>query len=210
MNVLVGMETSGKIREAFRRMGHDAFSCDLLPSDDNSEYHYQCDIYGVLYQKKWNMIIMHPECTTLCVSGNHVYAHGKSRFNERVKAVRYVDKLWNDCLEITDKVCFENPVGVLPTMSDLPKPYYIQPYQFGHDASKKTGLFTTPELPELKPTKRIQGRFVEYKGKQVERWSNQTDSGQNKLAPSKDRWKLRSETYQGVADAMSKQWGTFL
>lgn len=206
MNVLIGMETSGEIRGAFIEKGHNAWSCDLLPSDDNSDFHYQCDVYDALYGHKWDLIIIHPVCTALCVSGNHVYAYGKPKWNERQESVNYVNKLWNDCIEISDKVCFENPVGVLPTMSYLPKPQYIQPYDFGHDASKKTGLFLYG-LPELKQTKRIKGRIIEFKGRQVERWSNQTDSGQNKLGPSTERWKIRSKTYTGIAKAMSEQWG---
>ena len=91
-------------------------------------------------------------------------------------------------------------------MSCLPKPQYIQPYDFGDDASKKTGLFLHG-LEKLKPTNRIKGRMVMWNGKMVERWSNQTDSGQNKLGPSRDRWKIRSKTYSGIADAMAEQWG---
>ena len=206
MKILIGMETSGKIREEFRTKGHDAVSCDILPSDDNSPHHHQCDIYDVLKTNHWDIIIIHPECTKLCVSGNHVYAFGKIKHMQRISAIQYTQRLWSNCLLWTEKLCLENPVGVLKTHTNLPKPQYIQPYQFGHNASKKTGLFLHG-LPKLKETKRIYGRIYLSNGKRYERWSNQTDSGQNKLAPPKDRWKLRSETYQGIAEAMASQWG---
>ena len=202
MKVLIGMESSGTIREAFRNRGHDAWSCDLLPADDNSKYHMKFDIFEAVYSRHWDLIICHPVCTKLCVSGNHVYARGKEKYDERKIAVLYVDRLWWHITGRCEKVCFENPVGVLSTMSNLPKPYYIQPYEFGHNASKKTGLFTKG-LPKLKPTERVQGRFVNGK----ERWNNQTDSGQNRLGSSKDRWKMRLKTYSGIAKAMAEQWG---
>ena len=152
----------------------------------------------------WDLIIMHPECTALTVAGNHVYAMGKPKHGERLKAIAVTGCYWRFATEVCDKVCMENPQGVLHTnLPWLPKPQYIQPYQYGDDASKKTGL-TLHGLPKLQPTKRIQGRFVNG----VERWSNQTDSGQNKLGPSPTRARDRSETYQGIADAFADQWGS--
>ena len=207
LKVLVAMETSGKVREAFRKLGHDAWSCDILPADDASQYHFIGDIYDYLYTYKWDIIIAHPPCTKLSVSGNHVYAEGKLRHQERLDAIKWTENFWNSCVSVCDHVCFENPVGVLPTYTGMPKPQYIQPYEFGHDASKKTGLFLYG-LPELKKdaSSRFAGRFVNGK----ERFSNHTDSGQNKLGLSENRWKIRSETYQGIADAMADQWGSFL
>ena len=200
MDVLVGFESSGKIRDAFTRKGHNAISCDLLPTQSPGP-HYQGNILDV-YLGDFDLFIAHPTCTKLAVSGNHVYAKGKPRYRERVKAAKWTEALWLDAIKEVEMVCFENPVGVLPTMTCMPKPYYIQPYEFGHNASKKTGLFLH-NLPPLIPTRRVRGRFVNG----VERWANQTDSGQNKLGPSPDRWRLRSETYQGIADAMANQWG---
>ena len=95
MNILIGMETSGKIREAFREKGHNAWSCDILPSDDNSKFHYQDDIYNTLDKCPdcFDLIIMHPICTKLCVSGNHVYAYGKPKHYERLQAIKYTEHL---------------------------------------------------------------------------------------------------------------------
>ena len=208
MKVLIAMESSGIIRDAFIKRGHNAISCDLLPTDAPGP-HYQGDIYDILFTQRWDLIIAHPVCTKLCVSGNHVYAQGKQKYQERLDSVSWTSQFWYDCLEVADKVCFENPVGVLPSMTYLPKPKYIQPYEFGHNASKKTGLYLY-DLEPLKPTLRIIGRMVEWpkgSGKMMERWDNQTDSGQNKLGPSEDRAKIRSQTYQGWADAMAALWG---
>lgn len=226
MNVLIGFEESGTVREAFRKRGHNAWSCDLEPARDWSIYHLQCDIWEAFminhpdipsnFEKRkrdmgpWDLIIMHPECTALTVAGNHVYALGKPKHVERLKALAVTGCYWRFATEICDKVVMENPQGVLHTnLPWLPKPQYIQPYQFGEDASKKTGL-TLHNLPTLKTTKRVSGRIVEWprgSGKMVERWSNQTDSGQNVLGPSPTRARDRSKTYQGIADAMAKQWG---
>jgi len=202
MRVLIGFEESGTIREAFRALGHEAWSCDLQDSRDNSKFHLKMDIYIALSLDCWDLIILHPMCTALTVAGNHVYAKGKEKHHERIAAIEYTYNLWHEALKYSDKVCLENPQGVLHTNTDLPKPQYIQPYEFGEDASKKTGL-TLHGLPKLISTKRIQGRLVDG----VERWDNQTDSGQNKLAPSPTRSRERGKTYQGIADAMADQWG---
>ena len=203
MNILIGMEESQTICKAFRNKGHNAYSCDILPcSGGHPEWHYQCDIYWALFDRKWDIIICHPVCTKLCVSGNHKYAKGKPGYQERLQAIADTEILWLMCIKICDKICFENPVSVLATESILLKPQYIQPYEFGHNASKKTGLYLYG-LPELKPTNRVYGRIVNGK----ERFDNQTDSGQNKLGPSKERSIIRSTTYKGIADAMADQWG---
>ena len=202
MNILIGFERSGIVREALRKLGHNVWSCDLEPSRDNSEFHLQCDIYKALDSRKWDLIILHPECTALTVAGNHVYAKGKSKHQERLDAIEYTHNLWLYATLICDKVCLENPQGVLHTNTNLPKPQYIQPYDFGENASKKTGL-TLHGLPKLKPTLRIKGRSVNG----VERFNNQTDSGQNKLGPSPTRSEERAKTYQGIANAMADQWG---
>lgn len=202
MRVLVGCESSGVVRDAFIKAGHVATSCDLLPTESEGP-HIQGDIVELLTRGfEWDLIIIHPECTRLCVSGNHVYAKGKPKHAERLAAISWTYELWQLCLKAALRVCLENPQGVLHTNTDLPKPQYIQPYLFGHDASKKTGL-TLHNLPQLTPTKYIEPRMVDG----LPRWENQTDSGQNRLPPSADRWKIRSKTYQGIADAMAAQWG---
>lgn len=197
MRVLVACEYSGTVREAFRARGHDAWSCDLLESDDSSDYHYQGDVFDFIeHEPLFDLIIAHPPCTHLCVSGNRYHAGTQ----DRLDAAEFVRKVWElPCA----KMCIENPVGVINRLiPDMPKPQYVQPYEFGHDASKKTGLWTRG-LPMLRGSHLIEPRVVNGK----HRWANQTDSGQNKLTPSADRWKIRSKTYEGLANAMAEQWG---
>lgn len=215
MRVLVACEFSGVVREAFRARDHEAFSCDLLPSLDNSKYHLQDNVlrylegiyYPDFYQfakfKSWDLIIAHPPCTYLTVAGNRYYADRPDLY---LPAASFAASFF----EHAGKVCVENPIGRLSTLYRKPD-QIIQPYEFGEDASKKTCLWLKglPKL-ELDGSKRFPGRKVEYptgSGKIVERWSNQTDSGQNRLGPSDDRSSLRSITYQGIANAMADQWG---
>jgi site-specific DNA-cytosine methylase len=185
MQVLIACEFSGKVRDAFRKRGHDAYSCDILPANPPSLYHYQGDIFDVLkMNNKWDLIIAHPPCTALCVSGNRHYANTDAR----AEAVKFVEKIWNTNCE---KLVIENPVGVLNSFSKiLPKPYYIQPWQFGHGETKKTGLWSRG-LPQLQPTNIVEGREARI----------------HKMPPSKDRGLLRSITYDGIAKAMAEQWG---
>lgn len=203
MRVLVACEFSGVVREAFRRRGHDAISCDLLPAKDGSIYHYQRPVETVLGQWHWDLIIAHPPCTYLTVAGNRYYANRPDLLEAaRDFAISF--------FSYSEKVCVENPVGRLSTLFRKPD-QTIQPFQFGHDASKRTCLWLK-NLPPLVPRadQRFPGRIVEYppgSGRMVERWSNQTDSGQNRLGPSPDRSNLRSITYQRIADAMAEQWG---
>lgn len=215
MNILIGCECSGALRSRFLAAGHNAWSCDLKPAEDGEkERHVQFDVFFVLSHPrhylidddKWDLFICHPDCTALTVAGNHVYAAGKPKHHKRLEAVMETGMLWTLALKHARRVCFENPQGVLSTMSCMGKAtQYIQPYEFGDDASKKTGLWLH-NLPKLKPTRRVGGRFVNG----VERWSNQTDSGQNKLGPSPERATERARTYPGIADAMVNQWGQLL
>lgn len=199
MRVLVACEKSGVVREAFRKRGHDAYSCDILPTDDHSPFHLQQDVLSVL-DESFDLMIAHPPCTALAVSGNRYYANTQ----ERKDGYSLVFYLLNAPIK---RICLENPVGVISTLYGKPT-QIIQPYEFGDDASKKTCLWLKdlPPLP-IYPDRRIAGRLVELNGKTVERWGNQTDSGQNKLGPSVDRAEIRSKTYQGIADAMAETWG---
>ena len=144
---------------------------------------------------RWDLIIIHPPCTALCVSGNAHYAKGKPRHAERIAAQRWTMRLWQYALGRGLRVAMENPVGVIPMKASQ----YIQPWEYGHPESKKTGLWLH-NLPLLQPTDVL---ALPKSG----RWDNQTPSGQNKLGPSPDRWRLRSRTYQGIANAMADQWG---
>jgi site-specific DNA-cytosine methylase len=195
MQVLVACESSGVVRDAFIRAGHFAMSCDLL-SAERPGPHHQGDVRELLDQE-WDLLIAHPPCTYLSVSGMHWTTRGLRD-----------PKLTEDALDLVrlfmdapiERIAIENPVSVISSRIRKPD-QIIQPHQFGHDASKKTCLWLK-NLPLLKPTQMVEPRIVN--GKQ--RWANQTDSGQNKLPPSKDRWKLRSKTYEGIANAMAAQW----
>jgi hypothetical protein len=188
MKVLVAYEMSGRVREAFRRKGHEAWSCDILPSLIPSPYHIEAPIETVRIDGEWDLVIAHPPCTALAVSGNGTYTNSKER-EDALENIRWIMN-WD-----VPKLCIENPVGVISTSIRKPD-QYIQPWMFGEDASKKTGLWLK-NLPLLTPTNIIL----------KERYSNQTPSGQNKLGPSKDRAMLRGLTYIGIAEAMAEQWG---
>lgn len=199
MRVLVACEFSGTVREAFRARGHDAWSCDLLPAADGSYHHFEGDVRPIL-KLGWDMMIAHPPCTYLTVSGLHWNKRIAGRAEKTEEALDFVALLLNAPI---DKIALENPVGCISSRIRKPD-QTVQPYEFGHDASKATCLWlkNLPPLPK-DPAKRVPGRMINGK----ERWANQTDSGQNKLAPSEDRWKLRSLTYPGIAQAMAETWG---
>jgi hypothetical protein len=198
MRVLIACEFSGVVREAFRKRGHEAVSCDLLPAEDNSPHHIQGDVLPVLLEG-WDLMIAHPPCTYLCSSGLHWNKRRPGRAAKTEEALQFVRELLNAPI---DRIAIENPIGCISSRIRKPD-QTIQPHQYGHDASKSTCLWLK-QLPPLQPTKYIQPRIV--KGKK--RWANQTDSGQNKLGPSDDRWAERSRTYEGIAEAMAEQWGS--
>jgi len=194
MRVLVACEYSGRVRQAFRCFGHDAWSCDLLESEDNSKHHIKDDVLTVI-NDEWDLMIAHPPCTYLSVSGMHWTTRGLRDPKLTEDALEFVRVLMNAQI---DKICIENPVSIIS--SQIRKPdQIIQPWWFGDDASKKTCLWLK-NLPLLEPTNKLSGD-------EKTRRSNQTESGQNKLPPSRDRWKERSRTYPGIAQAMADKWG---
>lgn len=196
MRVLVACEFSGTVREAFRSLGHDAWSCDLLPTETPGP-HIQGDILEVLQDwERWDLLIAHPPCTYLASSGLHWNTRRPERAALTEQAVAFVMALAQAPIP---KIAIENPIGCLSTRWRKPD-QIIQPWQFGHDASKATCLWLKG-LPLLQPTEVLPGGKAARRG-------NQTTSGQNKLPPSADRWKLRSLTYPGIAAAMAAQWGT--
>jgi hypothetical protein len=191
------------VREAFRRRGHDAWSCDLKPSALPGP-HIQGDVVEVLDQG-WDLMIAHPECRYLANSGAlRMYLGGRKEGgldNERYlamwKAAQFFRKLWNARIP---RVCLENPVMhrlAREAIGSIPASQSIQPWQFGEDASKRTCLWLRG-LPKLSPTKFLLKR----------QYANQTPSGQNKLGPSPERAAIRAVTYAGIAEAMAEQWGT--
>ncbi len=197
MKVLVACEYSGAVRDAFIAQGHDALSCDLLPSEAPGP-HYQGDVRDVLGMG-WDLMVAHPPCKYLSVSGMHWTRRGLRDPQLTEDALDFVRLLLAAPIP---RIALENPVSVISSRIRKPD-QIISPHQFGHDASKKTCLWLKG-LPPLRPTQLVPPRIVN--GRQ--RWGNQTDSGQNRLSPSPDRWKLRSETYSGIAAAMADQWGS--
>jgi hypothetical protein len=196
MKVLVACEYSGKVRDAFIRVGHEAISCDILPTDSPGP-HYEGDVLDIL-NDGWDLMIAHPPCTYLSVSGMHWTTRGLRDPKLTEDAMDFVNKLLNAPIL---RIALENPVSIISSRVRKPD-QIVQPHEYGHDASKKTCLWLK-NLPLLIPTQIIEPKIVGNK----KIWGNQTASGQNKLPPSKDRWKIRSETYQGIADAMANQWG---
>lgn len=197
MRVLVACEFSGVVRDAFAAQGHDAWSCDLLPTEAPGNHIHGSVLDHEVANAGWDLMIAHPDCTFLTVAAN-AWASSEWRIEARLSAMHFVRSLWAFPVP---RVCIENPIGVLGTFWRKAD-QIIQPNEFGEDASKSTCLWLRG-LPPLEPTARIAPRIVNGKP----RWGNQTDSGQNKLGPSDDRWKERATTYQGIADAMASQWG---
>lgn len=195
MRVLVACEFSGTVRDAFIRQGHDAISCDLLPTEVPGPHH--CGSVLDILGDGWDLMIAHPPCTFLCSSGLHWNKRRPGRQAQTEAALDFVRNLLDAPIP---RICLENPIGCIGTRI-RPADQTIQPWQFGHDASKATCLWIK-NLPPLLPTCIVPPRIVNGR----ERWGNQTDSGQNKLAPSPDRWALRSLTYPGIAEAMADQW----
>jgi hypothetical protein len=189
MNILIACEESQTVCKAFRKFGHEAYSCDLLPcSGGHPEWHKRTDCRNIIPTRKWDLIIFHPDCTYMAVSGNRWYAGTE----ERQRAIDWTLDTWIMICKHSRKSVLENPVSVIfrylmPLSGEL---QYIQPWQFGHGETKKTGLYLR-NLPELIPTNIVQGRDPRI-------W---------KMPPGKDRKRLRSLTYKGIAKAMAQQWG---
>ena len=197
--ILVGCETSGVVRDAFLQAGHDVWSCDIEPADSPSLRHIQEDVLKVLDDQHWDIAILHPPCTYLCSSGLHW--NTRPGYEDRQQKTEMALDFVRELLDAdVDQICLENPVGCISTQIRKPD-QYIQPYEFGEDASKKTGLWLK-DLPLLQPTSQVEPRMVGG----LPRWGNQADSGQGKLWPSADRSKIRAKTYPGIASAMAGQW----
>lgn len=204
--ILIGCEFSGIVREAFKKRGWDAWSCDLLPTEIPGR-HVQGDIFDILRpiaDGYFDTIIIHPPCTYLSSSGLHWNKRRPERAELTKEAIRFAVELYACSINHADHVAMENPVGCLSTLFRKPD-QIIQPHEYGEDASKATCLWLH-NLPQLVPTKHIAPRMVNG----LKRWGNQTDSGQNRLAPSKHRAADRSRTFPGIAEAMAEQWGAIL
>jgi site-specific DNA-cytosine methylase len=183
LRVLVACEYSARVRDAFRRCGHFAFSCDLLPCEGDPQWHLQQPVEQVIGDG-WDLMIAHPPCTHLAVSGSRHF-HRKQR--EQAEALDFVRLLMAAPIE---RWCIENPVSIISS-AITPPHQIIQPWQFGHGETKATCLWLK-NLPRLKPSNVVSGREAKV----------------HRMPPGPNRWKERSRTYQGVADAMAQQWGT--
>jgi len=194
--VLVACEFSGTVRDAFAARGWDAWSCDLLPTESPGN-HYRGDVRDVL-TPDWQLLVAHPPCTYLCSSGMHWTKRGLRDPKLTEDALDFVRLLLDAPVPF---IALENPIGVISTRIRKPD-QTLQPHEHGHPESKATCLWLRG-LPLLQPSNPLP---MPVSG----RWSNQTASGQNKLAPSPDRWKLRSKTYPGIAKAFAEQYGDFV
>jgi hypothetical protein len=181
MRVLIGCEYSGRVRDAFIAKGHDAMSCDFLPTDVPGP-HYQGNIFDII-DEDWDMLIAFPPCTHLCSSGARWW---KNKVQEQKDAITFVLALADTPIK---KIAIENPVGILSSVWRKPD-CIIQPYEHGHGETKRTCLWLK-NLPPITPTDLVDGRVQRI-------W---------RMPPSKDRWKLRSITYLGIAKAFADQWG---
>ena len=194
MKVLVACEYSGIVRDAFAAKGHDAWSCDILPTESPGN-HFQGDVLEHL-DKGWDLMIAHPPCTHLAVSGARWFTEGKKPWSLQEEALDFVRKLLDAPI---NKIALENPVSVISTKIRKPN-QIIQPFQYGHDVTKKTCLWLK-NLPYLKPTKIVKPDIVLVNGKKMSRMHYES----YKL-PSKERSKVRSKFYTGIAEAMADQW----
>lgn len=216
--ILIGYSRCPITRAAFAEHGHEVFTCDLLPAEGQ---HIQGDIWDVLLSQHWDMAVLHPMCTYLTVSAAWAYAdpdyqkYPEVGYHQRVKPDTLTGQARRDAREtelenfrkllaLPFPVAIENPAISFINKAIRPPDQVIHPHQFGDDASKATGLWLN-DLPPLQinPADKVEPRIVNGKP----RWANQTDSGQNRLSPSANRWLERSATYPGIAKAMGKQWG---
>jgi site-specific DNA-cytosine methylase len=188
LRVLVACEYSATVRDAFRKRGFDAWSCDLLPTEGDPRWHIQGDAIGLAYEQPWDLLIAHPPCTDLAVSGARHFA-AKIADGRQARALQFVQSLLDAPVK---HIALENPVSVIS--SKIRKPdQTIQPWQFGHGETKATCLWIS-NLPRLKPSNIVEGREARV----------------HRMPPGPNRWKERSRTFQGIADAMAKQWGDFI
>jgi site-specific DNA-cytosine methylase len=188
MRVLIACEYSATVRDAFRRRGYDAWSCDLLPTEGDDRYHIQGDVLLLLegMNGPWDLMIAHPPCTHLAVSGSRWF---KDKRAEQAEALDFVRRLMDAPIP---RIAIENPISVISTKIRKPD-QIIQPWQFGHGETKAT-CFWLKNLPFLKPTNIVDGREAKV----------------HRMSPGPNRWKERSRTYAGVAEAMAEQWGAEL
>lgn len=202
MKVLVGCEESGRVRRAFRGYGFDAWSCDLETARDGSEFHIKADILWAIGMEEWDLIILHPPCDYLAVSGNRWYGKGGRDEHMRAEAIEWTRELWFAACHACDHVALENPVSVIFQHIYHDHLQYVQPHEFGHPQMKATG-FALVGLPPLQPTDRLN---VPKKGTpEYVEWQKVW-----RMPPGPNRKRDRSITFLGIADAMADQWGSYV
>lgn len=187
--VLIGCEESQTICGEFRAAGYEAYSCDLEPTRGDPAWHYQQDIMDVIPSRRWSLVVLHPDCTAMAVSGNRWYGVGMPMHAKRLDAIEWTLRLWTLAKQHSDRVALENPVSVIFQHLDAPV-CYVQPYEHGHGETKKTG-FALHNLPPLLPTNPVPGREPRV-------W---------RMGPSPTRKRDRSRTYAGIATAIVEQYG---
>lgn len=191
MKVLIACEESQAVCIAFRKRGHEAYSCDLQPcSGGHPEWHIQGDCVDIIEREYWDFIGFHPDCTKMALSGNRWYCEGSGRYHERIEAIEWTIKTWKLIKKHAKKAYCENPASVLFSHPEMSNHQYIQPWMFGHGETKKTGL-ELYNLHPLKSTNIVAGREHRI-------W---------KMSPGPERKKERSKTLIGIAEAMAEQWG---
>lgn len=197
--ILVGCEESQVITAALRAAGYEAYSCDLLPTRGRVGWHYEIDVLKVIVSRRWSMIILHPDCTAMGVCGNGTYGQGKARHDERIAALKWTLDLWELAKLYSDRVALENPGSVIfpPLKKRGANVQYVQPWMFGHTETKKTG-FALHNLPPLVETKNVYEEMIVLPEKDKHKvWY---------MSPGKNRKRDRSETYSGIAEAITQQW----
>jgi len=189
--VLIGCEESQVLCGAFRDAGYEAFSCDLQPTRGNPEWHMQCDVKDAIASRRWGLIILHPDCTAMAVSGNRWYGSGMPLHSKRVEAINWTLSLWELAKQHSNHVALENPVSVIFSHIQAPV-FYLQPYEHGHGETKRTG-FALYGLEPIPPSNVVSGRAHSV-------WL---------MPPSATRKRDRSRTYSGVARAIVQAWGKY-
>ena len=195
MRVLIACESSGTVREAYRAKGHDAWSCDLQPADDGSEYHYEGDAIAVINTGGWDLIICHPDCTHLAVSGA-AHFEAKRKDGRQQEGIDLFMAFVNACTASGASWAIENPIGIMSMRYRQPD-QIIQPWMFGHTEQKATCLWLS-KLPPLHPTNDVYDEMMKLPDNERQRI--------HYLPPGPDRWKIRSKTFDGIAQAFADQW----
>lgn len=199
--VLIGCEYTATVRDAFRRRGVDAFSCDILPTEGDPAFHLQCDVRDAIRSRRWSAIILHVDCTAMAVCGNKHYATGKPKHAERLAAIEWSVGTWELAKQNADHAALENPASVVFPHLACDRVQYVQPWMFGHTEQKKTGL-ALHNLPKLSPTRDVHREMMALPRNERERVFF--------MSPSERRGLERARFYSGIAEAMAQQWGDWV